>query len=195
MDVYTPPPTLDAFRKLNCHQTARIFDPHLSVFLRPERITIGALSRIDGLVKIEGGNGVTIGAHVHIASFSHINAGGGTVIFGDHSGCASGARIIGGYPDPGYLHVSAAESPDDCHVVRRVTTIGAWAVVFSNAVIYPGVTVGEGALIGAGSVVTKDVLPWEVWGGVPARKLRDRPLTTLMGAEHYVSSAMMEVAR
>jgi acetyltransferase-like isoleucine patch superfamily enzyme len=180
--LYTPPPTLDAFRRLRLHQTAVVHDPHLSIFLRAERITIGAHSRVDGLVKLEGGEGVTIGEHVHIASFSHINAGGGTVVFGDHSGCASGVRIIGGYPDPSYLHVSAAEFREHCHVIKRVTTIGAWAVVFSNAVIYPGVTIGEGALIGAGSVVTKDVEPWTVVGGVPAKKLRDRPLHELIEA-------------
>src|SRR5688500_10948862 len=96
--------------------SARVLSPHLSIFLNERAIRIGAHSRIDGLVKIEGGQGVTIGEHVHIASFSHINAGGGTVVFGDHSGCASGARIIGGYPDPSYLHVSAAEPPEKCHV-------------------------------------------------------------------------------
>jgi acetyltransferase-like isoleucine patch superfamily enzyme len=130
---------------------------------------------------------------VHIASFSHINAGGGTVVFGDHSGCAGGARIIGGYPDPAYLHVSAAEPPDLCHVVKRVTTIGAYAVVFSNAVIYPGITIGEGALIGAGSVVTHDVPAWEVWGGVPARKLRDRPRHELLDIDEYTLLAFGRV--
>jgi len=177
---YIPPATLDAFRRLNMHQTAIVHDPHLSIFLRPERITIGAHSRVDGMVKIEGGQGVTIGEFVHIASFSHLNGGGGTVIFEDHSGCASGAKIIGGYPDPGYLQVSAAEPAHRCHVIRRVTRICRYAIVFSNAVIYPGVTVGEGALVGAGSVVTKDVPPYTVYGGVPAVWLRDRPRGELL---------------
>lgn len=64
------------------HPTARVLDPQLSVFLNERAIRIEAHSRVDGLVKIEGGNGVQIGRHVHIASFSHINAGGGMVFNG-----------------------------------------------------------------------------------------------------------------
>lgn len=44
-----------------------------------------------------------------------------------------------------------------------------------GSVILPGVTVGRGAQIGAGSVVTKDVVPYAVVAGVPARMLRERP--------------------
>ena len=42
--------------------------------------------------------------------------------------------------------------------------------VFSNAMIMPGVTIGEGAIVLAGSVVTKDVEPWTIVGGNPAKK-------------------------
>lgn len=46
--------------------------------------------------------------------------------------------------------------------------------IFSNALIMPGITIGEGAIVLAGSVVTKDVEPWTIVGGNPARKIRDR---------------------
>ena len=44
-----------------------------------------------------------------------------------------------------------------------------WAYVGSGSRIMPGVTIGEGSLIAAGSVVTKSVPDGEVWGGVPAK--------------------------
>ena len=46
--------------------------------------------------------------------------------------------------------------------------------VFSNAIVMPGVTIGEGAIVLAGSVVTKNVAPWTVVGGNPAKIVRVR---------------------
>lgn len=46
--------------------------------------------------------------------------------------------------------------------------------IFSNSLIMPGVTIGEGAIVLAGSVVTKDVAPWIIVGGNPAKKVKDR---------------------
>jgi acetyltransferase-like isoleucine patch superfamily enzyme len=55
-------------------------------------------------------------------------------------------------------------------------TIGMYVVVFAGAIICPGVTIGDGAAIGAGAVVTKDVAPWEIWAGMPARKIGEREI-------------------
>jgi acetyltransferase-like isoleucine patch superfamily enzyme len=44
-----------------------------------------------------------------------------------------------------------------------------------NSIVLKGVTVGEGAVIGAGSVVTKDVPPWAIVAGNPARVIREIP--------------------
>jgi maltose O-acetyltransferase len=46
--------------------------------------------------------------------------------------------------------------------------------LFANVLIMPGITIGEGAIILAGSVVTHDIPSYEVWGGNPARKIRMR---------------------
>lgn len=49
----------------------------------------------------------------------------------------------------------------------------AW--VAAKCFVGPGITVGQGAIVASGSVVVKDVDPWTIWGGNPAKKLKDRP--------------------
>ena len=49
--------------------------------------------------------------------------------------------------------------------------------VATGAVILPGVTIGEGAVVAAGAVVVKDVEPWTVVGGNPAKFIKKRGLT------------------
>ena len=44
----------------------------------------------------------------------------------------------------------------------------------TGAIILQGVSIGDGAVVADGAVVTKDVPPYEVWGGVPARFIRKR---------------------
>lgn len=52
--------------------------------------------------------------------------------------------------------------------------IGAYAWVCARASVAPGVNVGEGAVLGLGSVATKDLAPWTVYAGTPAAKVKER---------------------
>lgn len=66
--------------------------------------------------------------------------------------------------------------PDDAAFTRRDAPIAihdrAW--IGSQAIILKGVTIGKGAVVAAGSVVTKDVPPYTIVGGNPARTIRER---------------------
>jgi acetyltransferase-like isoleucine patch superfamily enzyme len=53
--------------------------------------------------------------------------------------------------------------------------IGETAWLGPRCIILPGVTIGEGAVVAAGAVVTKDIDAYTVVGGVPAQKISDRP--------------------
>jgi galactoside O-acetyltransferase len=55
----------------------------------------------------------------------------------------------------------------------RPVRIGNKSWIGFNATILEGVTVGEGAIIGAESVIAKDVPPFTIWGGNPARFIRE----------------------
>lgn len=56
----------------------------------------------------------------------------------------------------------------------RPIVIGNDVWIGARVIILPGVHVGDGAVIGAGAVVTKSIPPYEIWGGNPARFLKSR---------------------
>ena len=127
--------------------------------------TIGDESRIGSFVEIQ--RNARIGRRCKISSHSFVCEG---VIIEDE--CFVGHHVVfvnDRYP----MAVSADGTPqgdDDWEVVA--TQVGRRASIGSGAVILCGVTIGEGALVGAGSVVTKDVPPHTIVTGNPARVLR-----------------------
>lgn len=56
----------------------------------------------------------------------------------------------------------------------RPVNVQAWADIGTGAILLPGVTIGKGSIIGAGAVVTRDVSPFSIVAGVPARLMRWR---------------------
>ncbi len=137
-------------------------------------IYIGAHTRIDDFTKIEGGEGVRIGDYVHIASFVHLNIGGGSLVIGDGAACASGVRIITGGNAPDAMSCSAVAPLDQQVLHRRRVVLEKNACLYAGVLVMPGVTIGEGARVMPGSIVTKNIPPFEIWRGVPARFLRNR---------------------
>lgn len=152
---------------------AQVFDDHLSTFLKPEMIRIGENSRIDASVKCEGGQGVIIGAGVHISSFVHLNIGGGKLTIGDYVAITSGACIITGTNTMAGQSMSSA-APKEMQVIERgAFSIGECAFIGAHAVV-DRANVGRYAVVGAGAVVTRDVEDFAIYFGVPARKVGDR---------------------
>ena len=61
-------------------------------------------------------------------------------------------------------------------VKHAAVSIGEDAWLGTGVVVLPGVTIGEGAIVGSNSVVTHDVLPYTIVSGVPARLMREVPV-------------------
>lgn len=59
-------------------------------------------------------------------------------------------------------------------VVNGPTEIGNDVWIGRRAIIMPGITIGDGAVVGAGSIVTKDVAPYAIVAGNPAKLIRNR---------------------
>jgi acetyltransferase-like isoleucine patch superfamily enzyme len=107
-----------------------------------------------------------------IAAGVNIRAAGGRVRVGRHSGIGQHSTLVAVNHQVrrGMLYLRA---PWD--TTRAGIDIGDNVWIGANSVVLPGVHVGDNAVVAAGSVVTKDVPAGEIWGGVPARKLKDVP--------------------
>lgn len=66
--------------------------------------------------------------------------------------------------------------PFDNKIIAKAVVIGRYVWIGGNSIILPGVTIGQGAIIAAGSVVTKDVPEGALVGGNPARVLKIRDM-------------------
>ncbi len=77
---------------------------------------------------------------------------------------------------PEVTMLSMGHDPQDpgFAVSGGLTTIGDYVWIGTRAIILPGVTIGEGAVIGAGSIVTRDIAPWKIAVGNPAKEIKDR---------------------
>jgi acetyltransferase-like isoleucine patch superfamily enzyme len=126
---------------------------------------IGDESKIGTFVEIQ--KGARIGNRVKVSSHSFICEG---VTIEDEVFIGHGVMFI----NDKYPRATAAtgELQTEADWVCRSTLIKRKASVGSNATILCGVTVGEGAIIGAGSVVTHDVPDFSIMAGNPARILR-----------------------
>lgn len=109
-------------------------------------------------------NEISIGEHCSIP-YNSFWVVGDRVTIGDHV-------VFGHYVD---LYASDHD-PDDPAFPRRNApiTIHDWAWIGSRVMIMKGVTIGEGAVVAAGSLVTKDVAPYTIVAGRPARFMRER---------------------
>lgn len=149
-----------------------IFQP--VALIRPENIVIKNHVIISEFAYVAGGLGMWIGNHIHIAAHSSIS-GGGYCVMEDFSGIAAGARLITGSADVSGFGMTSPTLPVEFQsVYRSFIHLEKHSAVFTNAVIYPGVTIGEGAIISVGSVVKSDVEPWCIYAGNPARKVARR---------------------
>src|SRR5688572_3552908 len=155
----------------------------LAKIINAENISIGDSVIIDDFMFLMGGKQTVIGSFVHIASFASIT-GGGEFIMEDFAGLSSGGRVFTG--DDDYLggSLTGPTIPREYRSpVRSFVHIRKHAIIGANTVILPGVTIGEGAAIGANSLIKKDCEPWTIYVGSPAKPIRERPSQKILALE------------
>lgn len=152
----------------------------------PELMEIGDHSRIDDFCVISGK--VTLGRNVHIAVFCNIGGGDLGVTLDDFSGLAYGCHVFSQSDDYSGRTLTNPTVPNKYkHETKASVLIKRHSIVGTCSVIMPGITVEEGASIGAMSLVTKSTEPWSVYFGIPAKRLKSRKQALLELEQDYLS--------
>jgi|TARA_R110002153_G_scaffold273342_1_gene444028 dTDP-4-amino-4,6-dideoxy-D-glucose acyltransferase len=156
-----------------------LFIAKTAIIKQPKLLEVGDHVAIDVGVYLSTES--IIGDYVHIAPYVCVIGGANSkLIMGKFSGIAAGSKIICGSDDftKGMMN---PQIPLKYKETKFTTvTIEDFACVGVNCVIMPGVTLGEGSVIGAGSIVTKSTDPWTVYMGSPAKAVKKRKKDTII---------------
>lgn len=130
-------------------------------------LKIGKNSRIYPRVNLGDGNGITIGHYCRINENVYIEGGiiGNYVMIAPNVTIYSSSHIFERTDIPMVMQGQSEKVPS---VIEDDVWIG------KNAIIMPGLKIGTGSIIGAGAVVTKNIEPYSIVGGIPAKLIRKR---------------------
>lgn len=148
---------------------------HEDVWIKhPSKSKIGNHVAIDKGVQFS--TVVDIGDYVHIAPYVvTIGGAGTTVTFKDFSFCAAGTKIVAGSEDYTGLGLVGPTIPAKYReLILKNITFEKYSGCGVNCSIMPGVTFGEGAVLGANSLAVKDLEPWTIYVGSPAKPVKIR---------------------
>jgi acetyltransferase-like isoleucine patch superfamily enzyme len=142
-------------------------------FYRLAGMTIGSGSTIHMMARIYDPRHITIGEDTIIGERATLDGrrqlanSQGRLVIGDHVDIASEVMIWTSQHDLSDPSMKAIEAP---------VTIGNYVFIGPRAIILPGVTIGDGGVVAAGAVVTKDVPPHTMVAGIPAKAIGERQL-------------------
>ncbi|WP_417886307.1 acyltransferase [Zunongwangia sp.] len=144
-------------------------------FTWPHQVSIGnnclleknIFFRYDGVWS--KGPSIIIKDNVYIGSNAEFNISD-RIVIGENSLIASGCKFVD--HDHGYKSLAIPIRIQPPEVKNIVIKNNVW--LGFNVIILKGVTIGEGAIVAAGSVVTKSIPDREIWGGIPAKNIRNR---------------------
>ena len=149
----------------------------------PELVSIGDNVIIDDFTYIS--TALSIGSNVHIASGCKLIGGRGALItIGEFSTLAPNVVLAAGSDD----YVGGIASPlvpleYKGNVQIGEIQLGRHCIVGANSTVLPNVKFNDGAAVGAQSLVKVDIPAWKLFGGVPARPLKDRSSEEILKLE------------
>ena len=146
---------------------------------RPESAWLGNHVMIDDFALIIAP--VTLRDYSHVCSYASL-LGGEEIELGEFAGTGIGVRIMSATEDYETMTSAVIQEPFR-KPYRAPVKIGRHVTIGANSVVLPGVTIGEGAVVGALSLVKTDLEPWTIYAGVPVRPIGKRDKEAVLECE------------
>lgn len=146
-------------------------------FYSPENISLGDNVRIDDFCILSGR--ISIGNYVHISAYAAIYARE-KVIIGNYCGLSPRATIFSAMDDFSGDYLIGPMVPEEkIKLITGPVILENYVQIGASALVFPGIKILEGSVVGALSLVNKNLQAWGIYAGIPAKKIRDRKMEIL----------------
>ena len=158
-----------------CGKDVRLYP--LCKMIRAANAQLDNNCQLMDFVFVDAGKSLKIGKYSTLTWYCLIEGGANTYI-GDRVFLGPGTKVLTStYKLNGYYSIE--HIPEDCRGTDfGDITIKDDAYIGANCTILPGVTIGEGAVVGANALVNKDLEPWGIYVGSPCKKIGEREKPT-----------------
>lgn len=121
--------------------------------------------------ELNGFGAVHIGARTWIGQYNNLRGGGGDVLIGSDCLISQFCTLVASNHGTDRTQAINVQAPE---THRSGVVLGDDVWLGAGVIVTPGVTIAKGAVIGANAVVTRNVPEYEIWAGIPAKKIGHR---------------------
>ena len=171
------------------HLGKEVYISRNAQFYGAEEMNIGNHVRIDDFCILSGK--IAIGNFIHIAAYSALYAGKERITLDDYANISSKVSIYAKTDDYSGSFMTNPMVPSEyTNIIEKEVLIKKHVIVGASSVILPGVILGEGAAVGACSLVNSALEPWTINVGIPAKFLKRRKKNILEYEKELVGMKM-----
>lgn len=149
----------------------------------PEKISIGSNVRIDDFCILSGE--IKLHSYIHIGAYTALYGKSCIEVF-DFSGISPRCTLFSETDNfDGSCLISPTTKPEHNNILKGKIKIEKYSQICADVVVLPGVTIAEGCVIGAKSLLKKSTKPWGIYCGQTAKRIKERSKKIIDLAKDY----------
>ena len=150
----------------------RVFISRYARFYYPETITIGNNVRIDDFCILSGN--IILGSNIHISAYVALYGTKG-ILLENYTGISPRCSLFSAMDDFSGKYLIGPIHPNELtNVTGGKIILKQYSQIGAHCVVFPNVTIGEGSVVGACSLITKSLDDWGIFAGIPAKWIKPR---------------------